>query len=296
MKLKELLMLEYVDKNITDLEKYLLSSTDERVDEVLEMIGIDRFVPWFIESDVERNANVNILYDYSDEQDEIEEDAEDGYLPRFKKNHPEFYQEMYDWVSDQISGNRLYGGDYIWDVFDIPPEEKPSWKYLKAEEIVKNQWLVHGTDKKNLLDIKRQGFIKGVDDLTKLGLTTWFSGDDDMKSRSGYNFAYTVDDFKRYGYNRYSSDWGLTYGNALVVFRASGLRCWHKGDGEYQTIFNGKTATDICPVHRLDSGEWAIIGENNKKLYMNKDLVQVVNWLDNNYAQYRKAIKWEKPK
>lgn len=283
-------MLEYVDKNITALEKYLNSSTEEKVEEVLNMIGLDRFVPWFIESDLDKVGNVAILYDYGDEQDEIEEDAEDDFLPGFKKKHPAFYQEMYDWIEVELRND---GGYNIWEMFGIEPEEQPSWRYLDAISIVKNQWLVHGTDDKNLRDIKRQGFIKGVDDLTKLGLTTWFSGDDGIKSYPGYNFAYTVDDFKRYGY---SSRGGLTYGSGIVVFKASGLRCWHRGDGEHQTIFNGKTATDICPVYPvIGSDDWAIMSENNNILYMNEDLVQVVNWLDKNYTQYRKAIKWEKP-
>jgi hypothetical protein len=296
IKLKNIL-LEFVDQNITRLQKYLDSNREEKIEEIFYMIGLDKFVPWFIETDVNKTGDVGILYDYTEEEDDILEDAEDDFLTGFKSRHPEFYEEMHDYVNKKFEDREL---DSLFQRFGIDYAEYPSWYYLDAVDIVKNQWLVHGTDESNLNSLKSSGFIKGVDDYTKLGLTTWFKGDSGIKSYPGYNFAYTVADFEKYGYTQQH---GLTYGDAVVVFRASGLRCYHVGDREFQVIFNGRTATDIVPVFQeIGDGDWYILGKDKegqqfpKMLYRNENLVEVTKWLDVNYAQYRKAIGWEKPK
>lgn len=295
IKLKHIL-LEFVDETISELQKYLESTIEERVDEIIEMVRLDSFVRWFITSDKKKANDVVILYDYRDEEDDIIYDSEDNFLSEFKEKYPDFYIEMYDYVEKQLK-SKLTTEDLL-RKFDIEYEDFPSWYYMTSVNIVKNQWLVHGTQAKNLPSIKTQGFIRGFSDFRKLGLTTWF--EKIQKVHQGYNFAYTIDDFQRFGY---SQKHGLTYGEMVVVFRASGLRCYHDGDGEYQVIFNGKTATDIVPVFQeMGDGDWYINSSKLDKdgfpkvLYRNENLVEVTKWLDQNYAQYRKAISWEKPK
>lgn len=297
IKLKHIL-LEFVDTTISQLQKYLESSRQQKVDEIIELIGLKNFVPWLISEDENKtNYDISFLYDYTDEKEQILNAAKVDSLVQFKSKYSEFYDEMYLYIDREMEYNRL---DSLLERFKIGHESFPSWFFLDAINIVKNQWLVHGTAEINIQTIKTDGFTKGVSDFKKLGLTTWFGNNSSIKSGEGYNFAYTIEDFQRFGY---SQKHGLTYGEMVVVFRASGLRCYHFGDKEYQVIFNGKTATDIVPVFQeIGDGDWYIISADKNKdgtpkvLYSNENLVQVTKWLDQNYAQYRKAIAWEKPK
>lgn len=295
IKLKHIL-LEFVDQTISQLQKYLESPRSKRVDEVLDIITLDKFVLWFINADEKKIGDVAVLYDYTEDKDEMIVDSEDYSVESFKTKYPDFYQEMYDYLKEQILSNEKL--ETLFHRFGIDYEDFPSWYYMTSVNIVKNQWLVHGTDARNLPSIKTKGFTQGVSDFRKLGLTTWF--DKTKKSQQGYNFAYTIQDFQRFGY---SDKHGLTYGEMVVVFRASGLRCYHDGDGEYQVIFNGKTATDIVPVFQeMGDGDWYINSSKLDKdgfpkvLYRSENLVELTKWLDRNYTQYRKAISWEKPK
>ena len=125
--------------------------------------------------------------------------------------------------------------------------------------------------------------------MSKLGLTTHL-GDFDKKY-GGYNFAYLLSDFVRYAKGDYSrGSRGYKYGDEAVIFRASGIKVWHHGDQEPQVIFYGNTATNIIPITSGENAEWAIYGKNRRVLFENDDLQRVVNWLINNFDQYRKRL------
>ena len=140
----------------------------------------------------------------------------------------------------------------------------------------------------------RKGFIKGINDPTKLGLTTWLQG---KKIGEGYNFAYTPEDFAKYGV--YDEFQALKYGDGtFLIFRASGIRCWHHADEEFQVIFHGKTARDIVFVDEV-MGTYTIHSKDGKPLVQTGtegkySPVDLVNWVIDNYDQYRRSIGWEK--
>ena len=177
--------------------------------------------------------------------------------------------------------------------FDIPPEESPSWAYFDRPEIIKNQWLIHFTNE-NPEDIQKYGFEGLVDDITRLGLTTFFTKTASNRSKDGYGFSYLLSDYIKYGKSkRRKSEW--KYGKNGVLFRASGVRVWHVTDDEYQTIFKGDTARDIIPIYYNDNtGTYQIENKKNKKefqvIYENEDLEKVVNWIVKNFDQYRSVI------
>jgi hypothetical protein len=91
------------------------------------------------------------------------------------------------------------------------------------------------------------------------------------------------------------------YGDGtILVFRASGIRSYHISDSQWQTIFNGKTATDIVPIYSM-MGSYVIYSQDGKKLFMTSaqgksEAVDAVNWVVDNYDQYRKSIGWKKPR
>lgn len=169
----------------------------------------------------------------------------------------------------------------------IEDAEYPAWSYFDGDpELVKNQWLIHFTN--NADDIAKKGFKFGVDDMTKLGLTTHLGEFD--KKYGGYNFAYLLSDFTRYGRRGHYSTQEYKYGKEAVVFNASGIKVWHYGDEEPQVIFYGNTARNIIPITSGNNKDYAIYGKNGRILFENDDLPVVVQWLINNYQQYRKAL------
>lgn len=165
----------------------------------------------------------------------------------------------------------------------VMPQDIPSWSYLEYQEDVHNQWLIHFSNDAG--SIALDGFRFGVDQIDKLGLTTYMSEFD--KKYGGYNFAYLLKDFHRYGGTAWSDKY--KYGSECVIFRASGVKAWHNGDQEPQVIFYGKTATNINHVQYEEDG-WYIEGRNGRKLVQFDSLVDFVDWFVRNYAQYRRQL------
>jgi len=260
IKLKELLLKEYVDTDVVKLWKYLDSTPDQKVEEIINTIGYER---------------LKIIYGAD----------KSGGNPYGEK---EIKKWLYDSVKTTESAAKFFKRA------GIPPRDMPSWIYLTEPKLLKNQWLVHGTNIDDGTKMARGGFIKGIADSTKLGLTTWL---EEEKIGEGYNFAYTPEDFANYGMRGEP----MTYGDGtFLVFRASGIRSWHINDDEYQTIFNGKTARDIVLVHEM-MGTYTIYSKNGKPLVQTNmegksEPTDIVDWVVNNYDQYRKSIGWEKPR
>jgi len=292
--LEQTLLREYVDTDIVKLWKYLDGTLDNtfgkfgRFGEVARKIGYKNMMEFYFDK-AEFPA-----FTYSNKVIEL--------VMGFKT-----FKEL------QTKKKRVYGLVTYWyeKVFDEAPgyiqslyeeygggaEYMPSWIFLKNPELVKNQWLVHGTRMMDGAMMARQGFIKGVKDFKKLGLTTFWTGEQAEKKAGGYNFAFIPTDFAMYGMD--GSD--PMYGDGtLLVFRASGIRCFHVSDDQYQTIFNGKTATDIVLIYET-MGTYTIYSKDKKKLFQTSyegqsGAIEAVNWVINNYDQYRQSIGWDKPR
>ena len=188
-----------------------------------------------------------------------------------QENDPSLYKNFCNWLYNKIINHTL----------DIHSADYPAWVYYDSPQIVKNTWLVHFTD--NADNIFKNGFTKGVSEIEKLGLTTHLGEFD--KKYGGYNFAYTIYDFKKFSKKNH----GYKYGKELVIFKASGVRLNHKGDEENQTIFWGKEATCINAI-KNEYDYWVIMSKVGKKLYENEKLEKVVDWVVNNYDQYKKVL------
>ena len=213
---------------------------------------------------------------YTDVDDEdvftFEDDME--LISWVEKNNKELFTEFGEYLFNKIKNNTL----------PIPDEDYPAWSFFDGTpELIKNQWLIHFT--KDAYGIAENGFKYGVDDMSKLGLTTRLSEFD--KKYGGYNFAYTLGDFERYAR---SGSYGnkYKYGGEAVVFNASGIKVWHYGDIEPQVIFYGNTAKNIIPIRFNYDDEFYVQSKKGRVLYKNEKLPKVVDWIKNNYQQYRK--------
>jgi len=265
---------EYISNDIIYLRNYLSQSEEEKKQYLPQQF------PWYIEDFLIENEIELDLEDAHEEFMDSEGNLQKGdnlsgwdLAQWLESEHPDIYKQYADYLYDRLQ----YAG--------LPDNqaEYPSWVYFDEPKLLKNQWLIHFTDEAE--SIAKEGFKFGMDDYEKLGLTKWL-GDFDKKY-GGYNFAYTVGDFKRYGY---VSNGEYHYGSQAVVFRSSGIKTFHSGDGEPQVIFWGKMARDIVPIIK-EYDNWIVYSsKTGKKIYQNEDLEVVVKWIIKNFDQYRKAI------
>lgn len=255
--IRENLLQEYINQNMVSLKKYF-SMTDEQK---------KSYLPYEYPYEFDRFKE--------EEGIDLDIDAESYEISDILHNkNPELYNRFAEWLFKEIENYSL----------NVPDADYPAWSFFTEADIVKNQWLIHFTD--DAVSIAGEGFKYGVDEMEKLGLTTHFG--EFEKKYGGYNFAFLLSDFRKYGYKGYNN---YKYGKDAVIFRASGLAVWHYSDEEPQVIFYGNTAKDIIPITKNSDDEWYIYGGKRGVLYKNDDLEKVVEWFVNNYTQYRKQYR-----
>ena len=159
------------------------------------------------------------------------------------------------------------------------PVEAPSYFYLEYLGIVPFQWLVHYTSKNNGLNIQQEGFVYGVDDQTRLALTTMLPSL--AKTRPGYDFAYKA-----------AVAWrGDARTKTAIMFQARGIEIYHRGDEENQVIFWGPSAKNLV---LLCGGEWHnqwdVYTVDDRSLAEKTGITNAVNWVKTNYDQYRRVL------
>ena len=266
---------EYVTRDIVYLKDYFKMPDSKKI-EYLPHEHPYFFRDFLVETDTDfeeptekqRSKSTDV---WGEDIDMFEDDMD--LLDWLYKNNKELYIEYGEYLLEKIKNNELL----------IPDEDYPAWSFFDdSPELIKNQWLIHFT--KDAYGIAENGFKYGVDDMSKLGLTTRLSEFD--KKYGGYNFAYTLGDFERYGQSGYREKY--KYGGEAVVFNASGIKVWHYGDGEPQVIFYGNTAKNIIPIRFNYEGEFYVQNKKGRLLYKNEKLSKVVDWIKNNYQQYRK--------
>jgi len=270
----------FVGREIIQLRDYLRQTDKEKGYEVLFLAPL-MFYDWL------NNNSTNSLA--LEAQDEIDEAL--GLTGKWNKSPDRLdLQEHYE-VMDfhgkyaPLMVPFLREGGWEDSVFE---SDKPSWHFMDFRSIVKNQWMIHFTGK-GARRVAREGFRFGVDDVTRLGLTTTI--DHSLKAYGGYNFAYHLDDYLRFG-RGHRSRGGWKYGKEAVLFRASGAKIYHYGDSEPQVVFTGKTARDIVPIEEGENSERWGVGEDRagRQLFASDDLSAVVGWVTDNFRQYRKHL------
>jgi hypothetical protein len=271
---EEQILNEYITNNEIYLRDYLSMSKERK------MVYLPHEYYYFFQDFIDETGaefeqpKETVKSDYEDEDDvevNMFDDNELELMTWLENNDKKTYNDFAKYLYDRIMDSTL----------PINDSEYPAWAYFSDNpELIKNQWLIHFTDNAN--DIAKEGFKYGIDEMEKLGLTCHLS--DFEKKYGGYNFAYTLSDFPKYA----KKSGGYKYGKEAVIFNASGIKVWHYGDEEPQVIFYGNTAKNIIPITSGENSEFAIYSKDNKILYENDDLKNVVYWLIKNFNQYRK--------
>lgn len=192
----------------------------------------------------------------------------------YYKLPPEVQKKCSEWVVEYMMAH--------------DPAEAPTWAHMSLNQpklLPRETWLVHFSD--NALDIAYNGFIYGVDQMDRLGLTCYLGGAE--KKYGGYNFAFIADsrDAKFAATKR-------KYGEHAVMFQNSGVSTYHYGDDENQVMFHG---ADVVPKDivflKNDGGDWHVIPKNrsiNRDYLFKGTFETCVEWVEKNFNQYRRAI------
>jgi hypothetical protein len=171
------------------------------------------------------------------------------------------------------------------------PAEAPSTAHMmlsRQKLLPRTTWLVHFSD--NADSIAAEGFKYGIDQMDKLGLTTYMG--DQAKKYGGYNFAFLAG--RRYDQN---AAYEGKYGKSAVIFQNSGVVVSHHADEEEQVIFHG---TDVDPrnIVLLERGEdgWQVMSKYNPRVrnsgrpVFRGEYKACVAWVMQHFAQYRRAL------
>jgi hypothetical protein len=187
---------------------------------------------------------------------------------RIQQDHPELFDKFSEWARERVFS-------------ELDPHEQPNWVSMEKAGVVKpDQWLVHFTN--SPWYIARDGFEYGHEEEQGLAYTTH------KKNRTkgpGYNFA-----FKAGSRDASFKASKKTYGKEAVMFRCGAIETYHNGDDENQVIFWGPDAKDIVPIYDA-GGDWQVIDNRTERpLFTSEIFDTVVDWVERNFDQYRKAL------
>lgn len=201
------------------------------------------------------------------------------------EEEPDLFYRLPDWLKKE-SEEWILSWLHTHD-----PAEAPTYSHvhLRSHQLVpRGTWLVHFTDEPD--QIAEQGFRIGIADINKLGLTTYFQKDAFEKKYGGYNFAFFANspdaEFAAEKHN---------YGRHAVMFQNSGVDTFHLADEERQVIFNGEDVDprQIVVLHCM-SGDWQVKSRrrlrNGGWTLFAGDFEPCVQWVEHNFAQYRRYL------
>jgi hypothetical protein len=249
-----LLLAETVTNDLIYL-KQMLDLTDEQKQEEAARFSTHGLHDWMIEHDVEITPEMQEDFD-NDEPFEALEKLPPATIRAYGKS-----------VEHELARDG----------------EGPPSLMMDFRQLVRNEWMIHFSDE--AYSICGDGFTSGVaiGNEHQLALSTHYK---ETSKTGGYNFAYLIKDFDRYGRQRHGGGW--KYGKEAVMFQASGALVYHWGDEEPQVIFISNTARNIVYLYESD-GQWAV-GPSERPVYRADKLEDVVYWVAKHFDQYRKVL------
>lgn len=222
-------------------------------------------------------SNPYMVKEYLEEEgksfDEIE-DMEEDY-------------EIVEWLSENDPETLVDYGEYLVGQKEYYDSSEPElYDIVDYRGFVRQKWMVHFSDRADEIAAD-QNFKIGVpyEDYNRLALSTYFK---DISKTGGFNFAYEADDVRKYAFERGTPK----YGKEAVLFKGDGIKVWHEGDIEEQVIYDGlQTKKPIIHI-QYDGDKWFVESTVNGEKIVEKDTVnEIADWVEQNYAQYRKHLE-----
>ena len=218
------------------------------------------------------------------------------------ENHPEISakigrEDPYQWYElpqeIQIEFEQDMGEELQQEQMQYDPANVDTKAHLSFNRMVKTpEWYVHFSD--DAESIASNGFTQGVNDMTRLGLTTYL-GDAD-KAYGGYNFAFMADSRDA----RNSAANPDSYGGDFVMFNMRGaIEVDHHADEETQHIVYGKDIDrrNLVFVSHDGGGNYNVMVHPSKQGRYARDNITgestyegAIEWIAKNIDQYRKVI------
>jgi hypothetical protein len=258
---------EYLDKDyMIPLKRYM--SYDE-TDQAYECA---HYCPWLFMNFIEKNEDIEDAINSLIADGKVPDDIfQWEYWEAAEKLADFFKSELNPWCEDFIQYCSYHGGTEI-----------PLFCVADFSKEIHNDWLVHMTSSNNVYGLYKEGFSYGVD-LDQLAYTP-ARGTTDYKYGAGYNFAFEACDA--------DTAENSHYGDAAVLFQASGVEIYHYGDSQHQVIFYGPSARNLIFLYQeRESSTWYVNSEiTGNTLVRFDDLQHLVNWCISNFPQYHNHL------
>lgn len=204
----------------------------------------------------------------------------------------------------------------------------------KAEdkEVIHDEWMIHFADMSKSMSIASNGFKYGNSYDSEPKDVTYKKEKTNGGFNYAYlasDVIYFWDDESRFAIEQFKDYLMNERGDSFVMFKGNGYRFFHIDDNEEQVVFNSirpetkvlilRIGEDYCvmrsthskPIKRPankqylkgESGldvqkhpDWANPKNSYSNiLYFSRDITKVIQWVMNNYEQYRKNLDYNKP-
>lgn len=217
-------------------------------------------------------------------------DLINDYLEEEGKEREEFSDmesyEILEWLSENDPETLVDYGEYlVGEKQYYDSGEVELYDVADYRGFARQTWLVHFSDRAYQI-FQDQTFKIGVpyEDYQRLALSTYVK---DSAKTGGFNFAYDVDDVEKYAFDRREPK----YGKEAVLFKGDAIKIWHSGDEEMQCIYDGKQTSKPI-IHVQYDDKWFIEStQTGERIIEEDNISDIANWVEKNYAQYRKHLE-----
>lgn len=174
-------------------------------------------------------------------------------------------------------------------MLDKETESSPSYLSLhQPVRLPQGTWMIHFSD--NADEISREGFLFGHPRYRGLAYTCF--KEDGRFSEPGFNYAFRAED-KFIDYPQ----WSEGFGGLAVMFRSSGVRAYHSGDGAHEVIFWGPSVRRFVLLRKCFVGSgperiyWCVRSNTtNRVLFMDEKVSRVAKWVAESPPSTRRLL------
>ena len=215
-----------------DLVRYFEKTIKEKEEELPSFFNTH--YPHIFDAWTSENSTYFVhIEDYDSEEEAMDNIVYPSTPYELKAHYEEAYEEykkfLVDIIDDYMKGDNPH---------DLVPYLMPLYLTFNFEGVVENDWIIHFTSEEDTQkEILESGHFIGIPNLNNLAIS---AGNEESWAEDGYCFGYDIHDV----YYNFQNN-GVSYGEYGILFRASGIKLYHNGDEELQTVFIGNQVKDM---------------------------------------------------